>query len=226
MELHALPDDVEAGDTVEMGGPRSPDEAGVPGHRILVLNRNWQAVNIVGVKRAFTLLFQDHAKVIHSDTGAFAILNCEEWFEFSEKNPPRDERDCICTVRMKIRIPRILVLNEFDRLPVKEVKFTRDNIFERDNYTCQYCGRSFKARELNLDHVIPRERGGRTSWENIATSCIHCNTRKANRLPHEAGMHLIRKPQRPGWRPFVTFALNGEIDETWTNFLHVSNSAP
>lgn len=226
MELTPLPDEVAVDQTAEAGDSHSLDD-GFPRHRILVLNRNWQAVNIVGVKRAFALLFQDHARVIHSDTGTFEIMDRDEWFEFSVENPPKSERDSISTVRMKIRIPRILVLSEFDRLPVKEVKFTRDNIFERDNFTCQYCGQTFKPRELNLDHVIPRDRGGRTSWENIATSCIHCNSRKANRLPHEAGMRLIRKPQRPGWRPFVTFALHGDIDETWTSFLHVStHSAP
>lgn len=197
----------------------------VSGHRVLVLNRNWQAVNIVGVKRAFALLFQDHAKVIHSDTGTFEVLDRDQWIEFSMTNPPQSKSDCIHTVRLSIRIPRILVLSEFDRLPVKEVRFTRDNIFERDNFTCQYCGEVFKPKELNLDHVIPRDRGGRTSWENIATSCVYCNSRKANRLPHEAGMRLIRKPQRPGWRPFVTFALNGNIDEAWSSFLHVSSKS-
>ncbi len=202
----------------------STSRHGVSGRQILILNRNWQAVNIVGIKRAFSLLFQDHARVIYSDTGSFEVMSRDEWFDFSITNPPASENDFIHTVRFKIRIPRILLLCEFDRLPVKEVKFTRDNVFERDAYTCQYCGGSFRPKELNLDHVIPRDRGGRTSWENIATSCIKCNSRKGNRLPHEAGMRLIRKPQRPGWRPFVSFALNDEnIDETWVNFLHVSS---
>ena len=82
-------------------------------------------------------------------------------------------------------------------MPKKEVKFTRHNIFERDKNTCQYCGRVFDRKDLNLDHVIPRDRGGPTTWENIVCSCIECNTQKANRTPQEAGMHLIRKPKRP-----------------------------
>ena len=88
-------------------------------------------------------------------------------------------------------------------MPKKEVKFTRHNIFERDHNTCQYCGKVFDRKDLNLDHVIPRDRGGPTTWENIVCSCIKCNTQKANRTPQEAGMHLIRKPKRPKWRPFV-----------------------
>jgi len=106
-------------------------------------------------------------------------------------------------VSFKIRVPRVILLVMFDRLPKKEVKFTRHNIFERDRNTCQYCGRIFERKDLNLDHVIPRDRGGPTTWENIVCSCIRCNTQKANCTPAEAGMHLVRKPKRPKWRPFV-----------------------
>ncbi len=109
----------------------------------------------------------------------------------------------------------------FDRLPKKEVKFTRHNIFERDRNTCQYCGQVFERKDLNLDHVIPRDRGGPTTWENIVCSCIHCNTQKANRTPQEAALHLVRKPKRPKWRPFVQVNLGmptttvGSISWTW-----------
>ena len=93
--------------------------------------------------------------------------------------------------------PRVIVLLFFDRLPKKEVKFTRHNVFERDKNTCQYCGTIFDRNDLNLDHVVPRDRGGTTTWENVVCSCIPCNTRKGNRLPQEAQMSLIRKPKRP-----------------------------
>ena len=89
------------------------------------------------------------------------------------------------TVSFKIRVPRVIVLMLFDRMPKKEVKFTRANIFERDKNTCQYCGKVFDRRDLNLDHVIPRDKGGTTTWENIVCSCIPCNTKKGNRLPHQ-----------------------------------------
>ena len=105
--------------------------------------------------------------------------------------------ETIATVSFKIRVPRVILLVLFDRLPKKEVKFTRHNIFERDRNTCQYCGGVYERKDLNLDHVIPRDRGGPTTWENIVCSCIRCNTQKANRTPQEAGMHLVRKPKRP-----------------------------
>ncbi|MGF1483755.1 MAG: HNH endonuclease [Opitutales bacterium] len=193
--------------------------------RVLVLNRLWQAVNIVGVRRAFSLLMQDHAQVIDPSGGNFQILSAEDWIEMSVENPPDEER-CVHTVNMRLRIPSVLLLRYFDRVPTKEVKFNRYNVFERDGYRCQYCSKVFHPRDLNLDHVIPRVHGGRTSWENVVTSCIRCNTRKANRLPHQAGMHLLRKPARPKWRPFINSVLDEEIqiEREWEHFLAGSAS--
>lgn len=192
--------------------------------RVLVLNRLWQAVNIVSAKRAFGLLFQDHAKVIYSGDDGLQVYPLIEWIDFSIGHPAINAWDCVHTIRYTIRVPKVLLLDVFDRLPMKEVKFTRQNLFERDNYTCQYCGRTYSVRSLNLDHVIPRDRGGRTTWENIVTACMRCNTRKANRLPHEASMYLRHKPERPRWRPFVSFVIGSEIDESWNHFLTISRS--
>jgi 5-methylcytosine-specific restriction endonuclease McrA len=116
----------------------------------------------------------------------------------------------------------VIVLLIFDRLPKKEVKFTRHNVFERDKNTCQYCRKVFPRAELNLDHVLPRDRGGQTTWENIVCSCIPCNSRKSNRLPHEAGMRLMTKPKRPKWRPFVTINLALRAHESWKHFVDVA----
>jgi len=92
------------------------------------------------------------------------------------------------------------MLTRFDRLPKKEVMFTRRNIYERDGYRCMYCGVKFRKEQLNFDHVIPRDKGGQTTWENIVCACIPCNTRKANRTPVQAGMTLVKKPVKPKWR--------------------------
>lgn len=188
--------------------------------QVLVLNRLWQAVNICTARRALTLLFQGHAQVVFgADDGSFRTFDFCEWHDFSQQEP-HDES--IHTVSFRIRVPRVIMLLIFDRLPKKEVKFTRLNIFERDKNTCQYCGRIFERRDLNLDHVIPRDRGGPTSWENIVCSCIPCNTRKANQTPQEAGMHLIRKPKRPKWRPFVQVNLGLHYHESWKHFLDLA----
>ncbi|MFM8984328.1 MAG: HNH endonuclease [Spartobacteria bacterium] len=149
----------------------------------------------------------------------FVTHDFNSWQDFSNQNP---DTEMVQTISMKIRIPRIIVLMLFERLPKKEVKFTRHNVFERDNNTCQYCGNLFSRDSLNLDHIMPRDRGGQTTWENIVCSCIPCNTRKGNRLPHEAKMALIRKPKRPKWRPFIHISLSTHPHESWKHFLDIA----
>ena len=197
----------------------------IPNSRVLVLNRNWQAVNIVGVRRAFSLLWQDHARVINTRNGEFAPMDAGEWINHSLSLEPGPGMEYIHTVRLKILIPKVLLLRSYDRLPVSEIKFNRENVFIRDNFTCQYTGRRCKAADLTLDHVIPRERGGRTSWENIVTCRRDVNSMKANRLPHEAGLTLIRKPFRPKWRPFAAQVATTRIEREWRHFLPVERSA-
>ena len=111
----------------------------VPSHRILVLNRLWQPVNIVGVKRGFSLLFQDYAQVINTSDGTFEIMDFGSWVDFSEQNPRTNPSDCVQTVRLSLRIPNVLLLRAYDRLPIREMKFNRQNLFERDGFRCQYC---------------------------------------------------------------------------------------
>jgi len=185
--------------------------------QVLVLNRLWQAINVCSVRRAFTLLCAGHAQVVDADEDRnFLTHDFESWRDLSEREP---EDDMVHTISFKIRVPRVIVLLLFDRMPKKEVKFTRANIFERDKCTCQYCGKVFERRDLNLDHVIPRDSGGLTSWENIVCSCIPCNTRKGNRLPHQVGMKLIKKPERPKWRPFLHITFDSKVHESWRHFI-------
>jgi 5-methylcytosine-specific restriction endonuclease McrA len=191
---------------------------------VLVLNRLWQAVNIVGAQRAFTLLARGHANVVHVDEAQdYRVFSMLDWMDFSTDNPPLSEREAVHTVNRSIRLPRVIVLTLFDKLPCKELKLTRNNVFERDRDRCQYCGHTFSREDLNLDHVIPRHYGGKTTWENVVCSCIRCNTRKANRLPHEASMRLIRKPVRPKWRPIINLALGRTPHHPqWRHFLDLA----
>jgi 5-methylcytosine-specific restriction endonuclease McrA len=187
-------------------------------NRVLVLNRAWQPVNIIGVRRAITLLFQNHAQVIFTDAdGGHRALNPEEWMTFSEENP--DPEHSIRTVRLALRTPSVLLLTSYDRVPRREVRFCRRNVYLRDGCHCQYCGRPFEESELTLDHVVPRERGGKTNWENIVTACVRCNARKANRLPHQAGMVLRKIPARPKWRAFMGVLADLDDASPWHPFL-------
>jgi 5-methylcytosine-specific restriction endonuclease McrA len=186
---------------------------------VLVLNRLWQAVNICSVKRAFTLLYQGHAHVVDGNGNEFQTLSFDQWHSVSQSYPGQD---MVSTVSWKIRVPKVILLVFFDRIPKKEVKFTRHNVFERDNCTCQYCGQKMDRRDLNLDHIIPRDRGGDTSWENIVCSCISCNSRKGNRTPQDAGMRLLRKPKRPRWRPMLQIQFSRTGDDSWKHFLDLA----
>lgn len=191
-------------------------------YQVLVLNRLWQAVNIVGARRSFSLLCQGHAQVIHPAEDTYHVFSMMDWIDFSADNPLLEQEPCVHTIRYRILMPKIILLTAFDRLPRKEIKFTRNNVFERDRNRCQYCGRKFDRSELNLDHVIPRDYGGRTTWENVVCSCVPCNIRKANRLPHEAGMRLLHKPQRPKWRPFISTVVTNPAYESWKHFLDLA----
>ena len=135
------------------------------------------------------------------------------------EQPPGEGEASIRSVRLNLRLPQILLLRDFDRVPVQDTKLNRKNVFERDQFRCQYCGETYPESKLNLDHVIPRDRGGRTSWENLVTSCIECNSRKANRLPHQAGLALRKHPVRPKHRPFLSVLHRAGSREAWKPFL-------
>ena len=186
---------------------------------VLVLNRLWQAVNVCTVDRALTLLFTGHAQVVHQEGEDFQTFGFSQWCDFSERV---DHEDVMRSISIRIRIPRIILLMFFDRMPNKEVKFTRQNVFERDHNMCQYCGKKFDRKEMNIDHVVPRQRGGLTTWTNIVCSCIDCNRRKANRTPEEAHMKLIRKPKKPRWRPFLEIQFSRSADHSWRHFLDLA----
>jgi 5-methylcytosine-specific restriction endonuclease McrA len=187
---------------------------------VLVLNRLWQAVNICTVKRAFMLLYQGHAQVVEAAAeNSFQTMTFAQWFDFSRGY---EGNDVVSTVSFKIRVPKVILLLFFDRMPKKEVKFTRHNIFERDHNTCQYCGHKYDRKDLNLDHVIPRERGGETSWENIVCSCVPCNSRKGNRTPAEAGLKLLHRPRRPKWRPMLHLQFARTRDDSWRHFVDLA----
>ncbi|MCB1106273.1 MAG: HNH endonuclease [Opitutaceae bacterium] len=189
---------------------------------VLVLNRLWQAVNVIGARRAFAILARGHAQVVHHEADDFRTFGLLDWIDFSTDNPPIEELETVRTPTRTIRLPRVILLTFFDRLPCKELKLTRNNVFERDKNTCQYCAKVLPRDELNLDHVIPRDFGGKTTWENIVCSCIKCNSHKANRLPHQAKMRLIRKPVRPKWRPVISLVLGHQQREMWKDFLDVA----
>ena len=179
---------------------------------VLVLNRLFQAVQVTSVRRAFCLLYKGCAHVVDPD---YRTYNFENWCDI----PILPEEDFISTPSYRIKVPRVVLLVDFDKLPKHEIRFTRRNIFFRDRNRCQYCGQKFLTRDLNLDHVIPISRGGRSVWRNVVCCCVVCNSRKGGHTPEEVRMRLIRAPLKPRWHPFLRFSWTGSRYESWKNFL-------
>lgn len=188
---------------------------------VLVLNRLFMAVHVISVRRAFGLLVKDLAEVVQLDDGQYTSYDFHSWREVSEararyKGP---DDDYIRTVHFEVQVPRIIRLMTYDRLPRQKVKFNRRNIFARDGNRCQYCGKRFATSELSLDHVMPRSRGGLTTWENIVCACVKCNVRKGGRTPWEAGMKLTREPVKPKTSPALGIKLTNRKYKSWKTFL-------
>jgi 5-methylcytosine-specific restriction endonuclease McrA len=177
----------------------------------LVLNRHWQPVHVSSVARAVVLLCTDAARVI--DPVDFRLMSWDDWVRLA----PDEDEPCIRSARLRLKVPEVICLARFDRLPNTSVTFSRRNVAKRDHFVCQYCGVQPGAASITIDHVVPRSQGGATSWTNCAAACIECNARKGDRTPEQAGMRLRRRPVRPEWKPF--YAAGSKPIETWSRFL-------
>ncbi|HHN46856.1 MAG TPA: HNH endonuclease [Planctomycetes bacterium] len=180
---------------------------------VLVLNRSWVAVNVASVRRAMSLLYRGLAQVVHP--ADFSTYDFSSWTEASQ----HARGDYIRTLHYKIRIPEIIILTRYSGFVKRKVAFNRRTIFERDGYRCQYCGAKMPMDDLTLDHVTPRSRGGHSTWDNIVVACVGCNTRKANKLPQEAGMSLLKKPGRPKWPAHSGVRVVRGLYASWERFL-------
>lgn len=161
-------------------------------HSVLVLNQNYEAISVCTVRRAFLLVFMKKAELIDALEGEY-IRSSLDLFE----------------------VPSIIRLKNYVKVPHRKVSLTRANIFRRDGERCVYCG---TTKDLTIDHVIPRSKGGNDSWENLVTACHACNSKKGNRTPEEAGMNLLQKPFKPSYIFFMR-EFNGKIRETWKPYL-------
>lgn len=184
---------------------------------VLVLNRLYQPIHITTVRRAFVQLYEGVAKAVDRE---YRTFDFESWTALGAATSGEES---IGTPRLRLRVPRVILLVTYERLPRSRVRFSRLNIYARDNNQCQYCGQRFPRSELNLDHVVPRSKGGLTTWDNVVCSCIPCNLRKGGRTPDEARIHLLKRPIRPRWTP--TFRAPSRFFEEWRPFLSVADMA-
>lgn len=176
-----------------------------------MLNRHWQPIHVTTVVRAVVMLWSDTAKAVDPDT--FQLYGWDDW---SGLEPPAGS-PAIRAARARLRVPEVVCLARYDRLPAASVPFSRRNVARRDRHVCQYCGDQPGWERITIDHVIPRSQGGPSNWVNCVAACEPCNARKADRTPDQAGMRLRRRPTRPEWRPF--YAASGPRVASWAKFL-------
>lgn len=163
--------------------------------RVLVLNQNYEPMCVCSARRAVVLLYLEKAELI-------------------ERN-----HAVVRSVNISFPLPSIVRLSRFISVRRKRILLTRKNIIKRDNHKCQYCGS--KEGFVTVDHVLPRDRGGKDTWENLVCACMKCNSRKRNRTPEEARMPLSRKPKKPGYLFFIQHLI-GVPDERWKPYLFMS----
>jgi 5-methylcytosine-specific restriction endonuclease McrA len=165
--------------------------------RTLLLDNAYMPVRIVAWEKAMILFLTGRAEVI------------EEYSNFNIRSP-----------RETFKLPKILRL--FNRNKYRtEVKFNRHNVFYRDKYICQYCGGKFLQKDLTLDHVIPRSKGGKTSWENVVSCCGTCNHKKGNKLPEEFHLKLKSVPKKPRWTPKMSIKVKKDDPDEWFQWLKI-----
>ena len=165
--------------------------------KALVLNLDYTPITVCSAERAFLLIYLDKAELIKANST----------FEFH-------------TVNKTFSIPAVIKLNRYVNIPYKGVVLSRENVFKRDGFKCQYCG---TEKELTLDHLVPKAKGGKTTWSNLVTACKSCNSKKGFFSPEEAGLQLTFKPFRPSYIMHLT-DLSGSNYEDWKPFLDQKKS--
>lgn len=161
--------------------------------KVLILNADYSAISVCNVPKAFLLVYLNKAELI-------------------EKDPKVQLR----TVNSNFPLPSVIRLNKYVSIPYKGVVLSRHNIFKRDGNQCVYCG---KRHELTLDHVMPKSRGGKTSWDNLVSACKKCNSFKGHQTPEEANLVLLKKPYKPSFLVFIR-DLNGFLNDNWSAYLN------
>jgi 5-methylcytosine-specific restriction endonuclease McrA len=183
---------------------------------VLVLNRNWQAVGVKTPVEAFSMMAAGNATALEIRGDDFmSPVRWEDWLRL----PVRKGDNSIGTVQGPVRIPTVLVLARFDKVPKRRPKFCAKAIWERDGGICQYTGRKLKPSEGNIDHVVPVSRGGKSTWDNCVLADRKVNSRKGSRLPEEAGLKLLRRPFMPREVPVSQLIRNTHRVRDWEMFL-------
>jgi len=185
----------------------------------LVLNKSWIPIRIEKVRDSFSKGFSKIARFIDPDT--YSAYQWKDWLKiYSCSIDDNYDFPYISTVNMKIRVPEVIVLANFNRIPKVKVKLSRRNLFIRDNFYCQYTGEKLTMSTGTMDHIMPKSRGGKTEWSNVVLCSLKVNIKKANRTPSQAGLMLLKEPKEPVWNPIYTHYVPNKPD-SWKKFLRM-----
>eukprot|EP00752_Nemacystus_decipiens_P013686 g12139.t1 len=184
---------------------------------VLVLNKNWSALRVITAAEALADLFVGKVEAIDTDYQAYDFATWRELSAYKNEFEPEPYR-FVQTVTDAVLVPAVVRLLMFDKVRRPTVRMSRRNVYLRDNYTCQYTGKKLPASKLNLDHIVPTSRGGRTTWENVVCCCIEVNSKKGDRTPSEAGLRLIREPKKPDPAQLL-FTARRPRHDAWKHFV-------
>jgi 5-methylcytosine-specific restriction endonuclease McrA len=182
---------------------------------VLVLNRHWQAIHVKTAAEAFCMMASDAATALEISDGNFVPTKWSDWIALSV----RDSDQSVKTPRGLVRVPTVIIAVNYAKVPLRRPRFGVRGVWERGGGVCQYTGRKLDRLEGNIDHVVPRSRGGETSWQNCVLAHREVNSRKADRLPHEAGLRLRKLPSAPRALPASAFIRNHHGVTDWQHFL-------
>ncbi len=183
---------------------------------VLVLNRHWQAIDSKTPMESFSMMAAGNATALDiHEAGDMRPVTWADWLKLEV----REGDNSIGTVQGRVRVPSVLVLARFDKVPKRRPKFCAKAIWERDGGTCQYTGRKLRPHEGNIDHIVPVSRGGASNWENCVLADRKINSRKGNKLPEEAGLKLLRRPAVPREVPVTHLIKNHHRVRDWEMFL-------
>jgi 5-methylcytosine-specific restriction endonuclease McrA len=184
---------------------------------VLVLNKSWQAIGVKTPAEALSMMFSDSATGLHiASKDNMVPLSWNEWNKL-----PHDQNSIyITTSKNQIKIPKVIILSHYNEVPKRRPRFTARNLWERDKFTCQYTGKKLSFKDGNIDHIIPKSRGGKTSWTNCVISHKDVNFKKADKTPSEAGLRLLTTPKEPLALPTTMFIKNIYGIKEWSYFLY------
>ncbi len=183
---------------------------------VLVLNKMWIPIRVASVRRCLNLIFANKASIV--DPADYAIYSWLEWVDIDTT----DDEYVITTTRSDVKVPEVIVLAKHDKVYMKDLRLTKRNIYIRDRYRCQYTGKQLKFDEANIDHVIPRARGGKNTWSNLVVCTKEINSIKGDRTPEEAGLKLIKKPVKPAPDgPHKLMDPKFNMPASWSKFIKV-----